>query len=89
MAPPDLTQWLGLATELSPRYEVFETTGQLGWGDPSGAIRTAEVVKSSNPHEGVEIGADVLRTATLQFERCKDTLLRLCESPSYQASPHL
>lgn len=78
----DLSRWLGLATELSPRYEVFETTGQLGWGDPSGAIRSAQVVKSANRHEGIEIGADVLQAAMRPFERCRDTLLRVCESPS-------
>ena len=81
----ELTQWLGLETELSPHYTVFETTGRLGWGDPSDAIRSARIQRAAACYGGIELDTDILEEATTRFHRCRNTLLALCRSPG--ASP--
>jgi hypothetical protein len=77
----ELTQWLGLATELKPHYRIFETTGRLGWGDPSDRIKAARIVKSAGPPDPIELDADLLERARRTFDRCRSTLLALCRSP--------
>jgi hypothetical protein len=77
----ELTQWLGLATELSPQYRIFETTGRLGWGDPSDSIKAARIVKSAGYRDEIELDAHILEQATPPFDRCRNTLLALCRSP--------
>lgn len=77
----ELTEWLGLASELSPRYTVFETTGRLGWGDPSDAIKSARVVTPVARTRDIEIDAEILEEATRRFLRCRDRLLTLCRTP--------
>jgi hypothetical protein len=77
----ELTQWLGLSTELKPHYRIFETTGRLGWGDPSDSIKAARIVKPARRHDPIELDADLLEKARQSFDRCRSTLLALCRSP--------
>jgi len=82
----ELTQWLGLETVLSPQYTVFDTTGRLGWSDPSDAIKSARVIRPATRPGGIELGADILEEATPRFQHCRDTLLALCRTPRIEAA---
>jgi len=82
----ELTQWLGLATELNPHYRIFETTGRPGWGDPSESIKAARVVKSAGRRDQIQLDAHILEQATPHFDRCRNTLLALCRSPRLETS---
>ncbi len=74
----ELTQWLGLATELSANYKIFETTGQLGWGDPSDAIKSARIVKPVAGHNAVELDAQIREAVWDPYRHCRNTLMSLC-----------
>jgi hypothetical protein len=76
----ELTQWLGLATELTANYKIFETTGQLGWGDPSDAIKTALIMKPIAGHNNVELDAKILEAIRLPYRHCRETLRSLCRT---------
>jgi hypothetical protein len=75
-----LTQWLGLSTELTANYKIFETTGQPGWGDPSDAIRTALVMKPIADRKNVEIDAEILEAISPSYRHCRETLRSLCRT---------
>ena len=75
-----LTQWLGLATELTPDYKIFQTTGQLGFGDPSEAIRSGRIVKPIAEHNEVELDAKILEAAWSPYRHCRETLRSLCRA---------
>jgi hypothetical protein len=77
----ELTHWLGLASDLSPRYRLFETTGRSGWGDPSEAIRSGRILKSTVRRVDVDLDGYLLEQATPVFDRCRNTFLALCRSP--------
>lgn len=81
----ELTQWLGLTGELSPHYRIFETTGRLGWGDPSDTIKAARIVKPDSRRDEVELEPGILEEATPVFARCRSTLLALCRGPRPEA----
>jgi hypothetical protein len=76
----ELTQWLGLATELMADYKIFRTTGQLGWGDPSDAIRSGRIVKPIGERNDVELDAKILEAAWSPYRHCRDTLRSLCRT---------
>ncbi|MGD0494047.1 MAG: hypothetical protein ABSC32_21185 [Steroidobacteraceae bacterium] len=76
----ELARWLGLEIELSPNYSVFDTTGRLGWGDPSDAIKSARVINSASCHGGIELDPGILEEATPRYHRCRNTLLALCRT---------
>ena len=76
----ELTQWLGLTTELSPHYAIFETTGRQGWGDPSNAIKSGRILKSATFDDQIDLDAEILNRARPVFLRCRDTLLALCRT---------
>ena len=77
----ELTRWLGLATELSSRYEIFETTGRAGWGDPSGAIKSAQIVNTCARRDEIELEPAIVDEATSVFQRVRQSLLALTRSP--------
>jgi hypothetical protein len=81
----ELTQWLGLTTELSAHYEIFETTGHAGWGDPSRAIRSAQIVKPSVRCDRSELQAEILTAARAAFDRVSATLRAVCRSPTLES----
>jgi hypothetical protein len=76
----ELTQWLGLATELMANYKIFRTTGQLGWGDPSDAILSGRIVKQIVEHNEVELDAKILEAARAPYRHCRETLQSLCRT---------
>jgi hypothetical protein len=88
----ELTQWLGLATELNADYKIFRTTGQLGWGDPSDAIRSGRIVRSIVEHNEVELDARILEAARSPYRHCRETLQSLCrtlgEPPALTSTLH-
>jgi hypothetical protein len=75
-----LTQWLGFATELSSTYKIFETTGQLGWGDPSDAIKSARIVMPVAGRNAVELDAEILEAVWSPYRQCRKTLMSLCRT---------
>jgi hypothetical protein len=76
----ELTQWLGLTTELSATYTIFKTTGQLGWGDPSDAIKSARIVRHLGCRNAVELDAKILEAVRPSYRRCRETLISLCRT---------
>ena len=81
----ELGQWLGLATELSTHYQIFDTTGHAGWGDPSGTIQYAQVVKLQPRSDSDELRAVNLNTARATFERVSATLGAVCRHPTLES----
>lgn len=77
-----LSEWLGLATPLSPEYRVCKSTGTWGFGDPLRNIRAGRLVgaEQSTIASNASIPTPALAEAEAAYWRCKHTLVRHCES---------
>lgn len=50
-----LSAWLGLATPLASRYQVFESTGQAGMSDPLGPIKAGRILAHGDAHADIAL----------------------------------
>ncbi len=77
---PALTQFLGLATPLTERYETIWSTGERGrrgLGDDSAEIKTGRIVRK-RARPPVPLSPETVRTARAAYDHCVDTLPTLC-----------
>lgn len=76
-----LGNWLALQAPLQASYRLFPHTGESGIGDPTGSILTGRIkpeTEQRNQRQAVD--ASALFEAQAAWQRCRQTLLRCCET---------
>ena len=72
---PKLTEWLGLDSPLSERYEVFSQTGKARRGDSSERVRSGRIDPARSDYSHVEILEDVLSAAWDAYREARQAIL--------------
>jgi hypothetical protein len=76
-----LSTWLELETPLTSDYQVLLRTGEFGFGDPSGNIRSGRILDSSASTiaTDVQVAKPVLLEAEAAYQRCRTSLIAHCQ----------
>jgi hypothetical protein len=64
-----LSAWLELSQPLRPEYQVFESTGQPGFGDPLGPIKSGRIVSERHGYPHIAVDPALLARATEAYTR--------------------
>lgn len=72
---PRLTQWLGLDSPLSERYEVFSQTGRARRGDTSGRVQSGRIDRARTDYSHIAIPAAVLEEARAAYRECREGII--------------
>ena len=72
---PRLTQWLGLDSPLSERYEVFSQTGRARRGDTSGRVQSGRIDRARTDYSHVAIPEAVLEEARAAYRECREGII--------------
>lgn len=64
-----LSAWLHLGQPLSPEYQVFESTGRAGLGDPLGHIKAGRIVPRAGSYQHIDLEPALLERAVRTHAR--------------------
>lgn len=70
-----LTDWLGLDSPLSKRYQVFSQTGQARMGDSSELIRRGKIEKTGSDYSHIELPEEALGRAWEVYRCCRSDII--------------
>jgi hypothetical protein len=72
---PRLSQWLGLDSPLSERYQVFSQTGKSRKGDSSARIRSGSIDRTPVDYSHVSVPEKVLSEACEVYRECRRQII--------------
>ena len=72
---PRLTEWLGLDSPLSERYEVFSHTGKAGKGDSSARIHAGRIDRTKADYSHIVIPEEALDEARAAYVACRREII--------------
>ena len=75
-----LSDWLGLATRLSPHYELQKNTSAVRYGDSSGKLNAGRISTDTATYTGVKLDAQLQGMAAAVYDRVR---LQLINSSSH------
>jgi hypothetical protein len=75
-----ISAYLGLDCPLAERYRIFRHTGEVGWGDSSGAIRAGRILRPRPVERAIELGEPDLARATQAYTECLEALEASCDA---------
>ena len=73
---PRLSDWLGLSSPLSERYQTFSHTGKARKGDSSARIHSGRIDRMAADYSHIAIPEDALSRAQAVYRECRERMIK-------------